>query len=428
VKLSNIGSANGEANGFASAVLDIDLDGLVDIYIPREARPAELWYNLGDGNFVDVANEYQVQNCGHAKAAAAGDVNGDGYPDLAVAGYGTPNKLFINVGGKYFDESASAAVAQPLMAWQVVLADFNNDGYDDLFFATNRYPNGGESFADLMGEEWEDKAEMDARLGVESGHSRFYLSKGDGTVLDAATSRGLDAVGVKHSCMSLNIGDIDNDGLMDLYMGSGDPSLDALLPDSLLRNVDGESFENVAMESGSAFVSNSHGAIFADLNNDGHQDIVKQFGGPATNAVPHALLINSGSNDNNWIKVSLTGVKSNKLGVGALLQVVDRDTGRSVYLRQGGTGGFGSNPTKIQHVGVGTATRVDITVSWPHASHPKDTYTDIAVNTWVTLTEGQPGSVKTLPLTSFTAEVFAISAAGVGSPGTVVLTRQTPET
>jgi len=409
-----IGSCLGGSNSMAAGVLDFDLDGLVDVFMAHETMRCELWHNQGDGTFVDLAAQLGVAYCGFIKGIAIGDLNGDTYPDIAIAGNGSPNYVWINQGGGAFKEvSVELGFQKPYDAsftdcattFQAAIFDFNNDGHEDLLFAANRSPDAGEQYADFAGETWEQLDEMEYRMGKQEdngAYSQLFMNNGDGTFTDVSARPGMS---LKHTAMAINIGDIDNDGYLDVLMASGAPMFDAFMPDAMLRNVDGDHFEDVTTETGLGHIGNSHGLAFADVNNDGHQDLLKVYGGPGTPYQHDALWANPGANDNTWIKVSLTGVKSNSFGQTAVLKIVDQATGKAVYARQGGTSSFGSNPVAIQHVGLGGAEVVDITVYWPHASKPVDTYTGIAAKTWVHLTEGS-ATVETKPLTSFPASKF----------------------
>lgn len=405
-----VDSCAGGANGITAEWVDVDLDGYLDLFVGRENPNCELWHNQGDGTFVDRAAAFGVSHCGFAKGVAVGDVNNDGYPDLWIATLGGANLLYVNQGGSRFMDTALEANVgvYPTLAFPSVFMDINHDGHDDLLVGAHRPPDGGELFAHYMGAAWEEGPRMDKRLGEpDSGLSRLYLNLKDGTFRDVSEAYGL---GPALGAMGMNVGDIDNDGYYDIYFGTGSPEFDRLTPSVMLRfdALEGH-FEDVTIETGLGHLSNNHGIAFADVNNDGLQDIVASLGGPTTPLSHDALFLNPGdsrANAHNWIKVSLTGVKSNRLGHGARLQVVDCATGRSIHTRQGLGASFGANPVTVQHIGVGDAKLLNITVKWPHASFPVDTYAGLPVNKWVQLTEGAPAGARVKSLASWDRELL----------------------
>mmetsp|Transcript_1426 Transcript_1426/g.4869 ORF Transcript_1426/g.4869 Transcript_1426/m.4869 type:complete len:249 (+) Transcript_1426:2393-3139(+) len=213
--------------------------------------------------------------------------------------------------------------------------------------------------------------------------------------------------------MGFNVGDIDNDGFFDLYFGTGMPDMRGLVPNVMWRNLGNGTFEDVTFQGGFGHLQKGHAITFADLQNDGHQDILANVGGAFVgDAVPDAAFVNPGvSPEHSWVKISLTGTKANRLGHGARLNVtVDDDGGskkknkkiRSFYVIQGMTGSFGSNPVKIQHVGLGNAKKIlSVAVTWPHAdliAKPEVFTSDLPINSWITLVEGSATAVvKHLP-------------------------------
>jgi len=405
--LPGIASCNGSASGLTAEFLDFDLDGLQDLFVVNEMWDCELWHNQGNGSFVDVARTLNVTECGFGKGVAVGDPNNDGYPDVFIATFGGANFLYMNQGGRGFQNVAEqAGVSEhPIIAFPTVFMDVNNDGFEDLFVGSNRVPDAGELFAYYTGQVWEEQSLADDRYGVNSQISRVYLNQGDGTFRDVSLEYGMEAA---MGAMAMNVGDIDNDGWYDVYLGTGSPEFDRFMPNVMLNSVDGTGFRDVSFERGLAHVANAHGITFVDVNNDGFQDILESFGGPATPQATDVLFLNPGDdNGYNWIKVSLSGVNANRLGQGAKLRI-DCDNGRTIFTRQGLGASFGSNPVTIQHVGLGNATAVSITVSWPHVSMPVDTYADLPVNSWVRLEEGNPAGATIKSLAVFDADDVSV--------------------
>jgi hypothetical protein len=195
--------------------------------------------------------------------------------------------------------------------------------------------------------------------------------------------------------MGANVGDIDNDGFLDVYLGTGAPSFGSLIPNILFRNDAGRRFDDVTEATGTGHLQKGHGVAFADLDQDGDQDIVLNAGG----AVPgdrydDALFENPGTPGAHWVEVRLIGVRSNRAGIGAKIRVVLAAEGaprggspgaRLRYREVSSGGSFGSNPY-TQHIGLGRASRIEsIEITWPASkthqvfrNPPVDTLLEIA--------------------------------------------------
>jgi hypothetical protein len=188
--------------------------------------------------------------------------------------------------------------------------------------------------------------------------------------------------------MGANFGDIDNDGFLDLYLGTGNPSYAALVPSQLFRNKDGKSFVDVTSSSGTGELHKGHGVAFADLDNDGDEEIVFEVGG-ATPGDAHALrLFENPGHRNDWVSLKLVGVKTNRAAIGARITVtVDGPGGRRAIHRTVGSGGsFGASPLQ-QHVGLGAnAGTVDVEVWWP-TSNTRQRFSNIGKNRFLEIIE-----------------------------------------
>jgi hypothetical protein len=208
---------------------------------------------------------------------------------------------------------------------------------------------------------------------------KLYRNRGNGTFEDVTKAVGLDKVFMP---MGANFGDIDNDGFLDLYLGMGTPSYAALGPHALLRNKAGKQFVDVTASSGTGEVHKGHGIAFADLDNDGDEDIVAEIGG-ATPGDSHAMRVfENPGHGNDWIALKLTGVRSNRSAIGARIAVtVDNEgAGRRTVYRQVVSGGtFGASPLE-QHIGLGKNARiVNVEIWWP-ASNTRQQFTNVEKN------------------------------------------------
>ncbi len=181
--------------------------------------------------------------------------------------------------------------------------------------------------------------------------------------------------------MGANFGDVDNDGFLDIFLGTGNPSYGALVRSVLLRNHAGKSFVDITTSSGTGELHKGHGVAFADLDNDGSEEIVFEVGG-AVLGDAHALrLFHNPGQGNDWLTLKLVGVKTNRAAIGAHIAVTVEDaTGRRTVYRTVGSGGsFGASPL-TQHIGLGRVTRiVDVEIWWP-TSNTRQRLADVPKN------------------------------------------------
>jgi hypothetical protein len=362
------------ATGTQTAVwVDIDNDGWLDLFAGNENGPAQLFRNSGDGTFVDIAGTAGVDRRGFNKGVAAADYDNDGWPDLYVSNLGGTNFLYRNNRNGTFTELArGAGVPGPGQGFPTWFFDYDNDGDEDLFVA---------SFVTSV----DEVARAYLRLPRNGNTLKLYENLGDGSFRDVTRQAGLDKVLM---VMGANFGDIDNDGFLDIYLGTGNPSYGSLVPSLLLRNKGGRSFVDVTAASGTGELHKGHGVAFADLDHDGDQEVVFEVGG-ATRGDSHALrLFENPGHGNDWVALKLVGMKTNRAAIGArIVVVVDGDGGRRIVHRTVGSGGsFGAAPLQ-QHVGLGKAARrVDVEIWWP-ASNTRQRFSDVGKNRVLEITE-----------------------------------------
>jgi ASPIC and UnbV/FG-GAP-like repeat len=259
--------------------------------------------------------------------------------------------------------------------------DYDNDGLLDLF-ATSYFLSVDETARTYLG------------LPHNATTLKLYKNLGGGRFRDVTEAVGLDKVFMP---MGANFGDIDNDGFLDIYLGMGTPSYASLAPHVLLRNRGGTSFVDVTASSGTGEVHKGHGIAFADLDNDGDEEIVAEIGG-ATPGDSHAMRVfENPGHGNDWIGVKLVGVKSNRSGIGARITVTVENEGRgtrSIYRSVGSGGSFGASPLE-QHIGLGASARiVGLEIFWP-ASNTRQHFATVAKNQVIEISELATG-FKTL--------------------------------
>ncbi|MGI9241661.1 MAG: FG-GAP-like repeat-containing protein, partial [Verrucomicrobiales bacterium] len=247
-----------------AAWADYDNDGDLDLYVGNETAdgfdaPCQLFRNEGDGTFVDVAEAAGVANRRWAKGVAWGDFDGDRFPDLVVSNYNGANRMYRNGGdGTFEDVATETGTMLPKKSFPVWTWDFNNDGRLDFFVSSY---NGNVSTHVLYSEGGRLKG-LDL-----SGH---YRGNGRGGFENVALAAGVSAPMITMGC---SVGDLDNDGWVDFYLGTGVPNIEVVLPNQLFMNQGGNGFGERTMASGLGHLQKGHAVAFADLDEDGDLDI-----------------------------------------------------------------------------------------------------------------------------------------------------------
>lgn len=373
-----------------AAWADYDNDGDLDLYVGYEdagqPTPCRLYRNNGDRTFTDVARSAGVENGGFTKAVAWGDFDGDGFADLYVSNFGGDNRLYRNRGNATFEDVAPRlGVTGPKYSFPAWFWDYDNDGALDLFVASYPY----EARAGLRNLFFVAAGYLGASVGETS---KLYRGDGDGGFSDVTSTAGVGRVTMP---MGANFGDLDNDGFLDFYLGTGYPAYDGLIPNLLYHNRGGRRFADVTSAARVGHLQKGHGVVFADVDNDGDQDLFEQMGGFFPDDGYGNVLFENPGFDANWIKLTLAGVESNRFGVGARVRVdvVENGERRSIFRRVGTGGSFGSNPLTL-HVGLGSASTAEtIEVFWP-ASGRRQTATNVRGNRLVEIREGREGVVE----------------------------------
>jgi hypothetical protein len=232
----------------------------------------------------------------------------------------------------------------------------------------------------------EETARTYLKLPHNANTLKLYRNRADGSFEDVTRRVGLDRVFMP---MGANYGDIDNDGFLDIYLGTGNPSYGSLLPSVLLRNGEGNVFRDVTTSSGTGELHKGHGVAFADLDNDGDEEIVFEVGG-ATPGDAHALrLFENPGHGNAWIDLKLVGQKTNRAAIGARIAVTveNADGSTRVVHRVVGSGGsFGASPLR-QHLGLAKAVRIAAVDIWWPTSNTRQRFSDVAMNQSLQVTE-----------------------------------------
>ncbi len=367
----------GQLGGLNCVQTDYNNDGRLDLFVFRGAwmpfpmRPS-LLRNNGDGTFTDVTREAGLDEPVNSNGGAWADFDGDGRLDLFVCCERQANRLYRNKGdGTFEDVAARAGVDGPDKGFSCWAWDYDNDGLPDLF-ATSYDRSLDDAVRGLTGE-------------PHTRHtSRLYRNKGDGTFADETRAAGLDKV---YAAMGSNFGDFDNDGFLDFYLGTGDPSLTTLVPNRMFKNMGGRRFVDITASAGTGHLQKGHGVACGDWDRDGNVDIFIQTGGAVNGDRYHNILFQNPGHDNNWLTVKLVGSQSNRAAIGARVKAVTAGARPQTVFRTVSSGSsFGGNPL-TQTIGLGKTERVALLeVTWP--GRGVQTFRDVGINQAVEITEG----------------------------------------
>ena len=361
---------------------DYDNDGDLDLFVGNESRvrtrgdgdyPSQLWRNEGDGTFVEVAEAAGVRNNAFCKGACWGDYDNDGDIDLYLSNIKS-NRLLQNQGdGTFRGVARAAGVALQHRTFATWFFDYDNDGWLDLF-VTSYDATLSDVCADHLGQ------------GFDAHPPSLFHNRGDGTFEDVALTHGLNHAWLP---MGANFGDLDNDGWLDVYLATGDPKYESLVPNAMLRNDAGRGFQDVTTSGGFGHLQKGHGVSFADIDSDGDQDIYHQLGGFYPGDGFHNALFQNPGHGNHFLVLELRGVESHTSGSGARVEVrVEGPEGeRSIHRAPGCVSSFGGSPSRLE-IGLGDAERVvSLEIRWP-VSGETDSYSEVPMDARVRATEG----------------------------------------
>jgi tetratricopeptide (TPR) repeat protein len=354
---------------------DIDNDGFLDLFVGNENGPSQLFRNKGDGTFEDISHAAGVDKIAFTKGVVAADYDNDGFVDFYVSNLYGGNFLYHNNHNLTFTEvSEKAGVHQPQsQSFATWFFDYDNDGWPDLF-VTSYFFSADETLRSYLG----------LPHNVET--MKLYRNMKNGTFKDVTAEVGLDKINMP---MGANFGDVDNDGFLDIFLATGGPEYGALVPKMLLRNNEGKSFVDVTASSGTGELHKGHGVAFADLGNNGLEEILVSIGG-ATPGDAHAFRVfQNPANGNDWITVKLVGVKTNRSAIGARIHVTVRQKGkplRSIYRTVGSGGSFGASPLQ-QHIGLGESAKITSLEIWWPASGTRQNFVNVGTDQFIEIKE-----------------------------------------
>jgi hypothetical protein len=356
-----------------AAWADYDNDGWLDLYVGDEQGNGRLYHNRGDGTFEDVTEKAGVATPGVlCKGANWADFNGDRYPDLYVSNLNGPPRLFRNNrDGTFTDVAKEMGITLPTNGFSCWFWDYDNDGWPDLFVgAYDRNLN--RNILSLLGDRSVDHT------------CRLYHNEQGRGFRDVTKEVGLDIV---TSPMGSNFLDIDNDGFLDIYLGTGAPNYSMLVPNRMFKNIDGKRFVDITYSSGTGQLQKGHAVAAGDWDRDGNVDMYVQLGGfTPGDRFRNALFQNPG-HKNHWITVKLVGQKTNRAAIGARIKVQPAgENARPVYRYVTNGSSFGGSPLQ-QTIGIGKADKIAaLEIYWP-TSDTTQVFRDLAVDQAVEITE-----------------------------------------
>jgi hypothetical protein len=299
---------------------------------------------------------------------------------------GTARLYRNNRNGTFTDVTKEMGIDGPINGFSCWAWDYDNDGWLDIFASSTSH-----TLEDVV------KGMLDRPHNLPT--AKLYRNLGGKGFQDVTREVGLDKV---YSPMGSNFGDFDNDGYLDFYLGTGDPSLDTLVPNRLFKNVAGKRFSEITASSRTGHLQKGHGVACGDWDRNGTVDLFIQLGGAVPGDSYHNVLFQNPGQGNNWLSVKLVGQKTNRAAIGARIKVVTAgEQPLTVHRHVSSGSSFGANPLE-QHIGLGKADRVALLeIYWP-TSGTTQVFRDIAVNQGVVITEFatdyQTRSWKAIPL------------------------------
>ena len=361
-------------NSHAAAWGDFDNDGLLDIFVACEHQHNRLYRNRGNGTFENVATAAGVEGepSRWAKGCTWIDYDNDGYQDLFINNFEEIGRLYHNErDGRFAEVTLETGINGPKIGFACWAWDFDNDGWLDLFAASG---------------DRELTAIVKSMIGQphQLGTGRLFHNSHGEAFEDRTAQAGLDGV---YAPMGCNFADFDNDGWLDFYLGTGEPSLATLVPNRMFKNVDGTRFADITGSSRTGHLQKGHGVACGDWDRDGDVDIFIEMGGAVDGDKYHNILFQNPGQGNHWLTIKLTGKKTNRSAIGARIKVlIEEPQPRAIHRLVSSGSSFGANALQ-QTIGLAGAKSVaTLEVYWP-ASHTTQVFHGVAADQAISITE-----------------------------------------
>ncbi len=362
-------------NSNSAAWADYDNDGWLDLFVCCERQPNRLYHNRKDGTFEEVGRRAGLDDGGpphFCKGATWIDIDNDDDPDLFLNNLGGSGELYRNNGdGTFSDATIPMAIDGPSHGFSCWSWDYDNDGWLDIF-ATSYERTVADVIKGMMGEPHS------------SASNRLFRNLAGKGFEDKTRESGLDIV---FASMGSNFGDLDNDGFLDFYLGTGEPSFGTLVPNRMLKNVGGRRFAEITGTTGTGHLQKGHGVAIGDWDRDGDADLFIQTGGAVNGDKYHNILFQNPGQKNHWLTVKLVGKRTNRAAIGARIKVVTAGENPLTVHRHVSSGSsFGANPLE-QQIGLAGAKKVALLeVHWP-TSGTTQVFRDIDADQVIEVTE-----------------------------------------
>ncbi|MHC5538908.1 FG-GAP repeat domain-containing protein [Singulisphaera rosea] len=361
-------------NSNSASWADYDNDGWVDLFVCCENQSNRLYHNEGNGTFTEVASRAGLfaLNQTFCKGAAWIDYDNDRYPDLFLNDLKGSGQLFHNKrDGTFRDASVPMGIDGPRVGFSCWAWDFDNDGWLDIFAASYDRTLAG-VVQGLMGQPHNLNA------------NKLYRNRGGKGFEDVTRKTGLDMV---FATMGSNFGDFDNDGFLDMYLGTGEPHLSTLVPNRMFKNVEGRRFAEITASSGTGHLQKGHAVACGDWDRDGDIDLFLEMGGATNGDRYHNVLFENPGQGNHWLTVKLVGKQTNRSAIGARIKAVTAGKASATIYRHVSSGSsFGANPLQ-QTLGLARATKISsLEIYWP-TSDTTQVFRDVDADQAIEVTE-----------------------------------------
>jgi hypothetical protein len=363
-------------NSISVSWSDYDNDGWLDLFVCCELQPNRLYHNRGDGTFEEVSGRAGLRDLASSvkctKGSAWIDFDNDDYPDLFVNDLAGPAQLYHNNrDGTFTNATSQLGVDGPRFGFSCWAWDYDNDGWLDIF-ATSYDRTLVDIVKGLLGEPHSRES------------NRLFHNVNGRSFENATKEKGLDMV---FATMGSNYGDFDNDGFLDIYLGTGDPDFATLIPNRMFKNVEGKRFSEITGSSGTGHLQKGHGVACGDWDRDGDIDLFVETGGPTNGDKFRNILFQNPGQGNHWLTVKLVGKRTNRAAIGARIKVVTAGEKPLTIHRHVSSGSsFGANPLQ-QTIGLAQAERVALLeIHWP-TSGTTQVFCDISADQAIEVTE-----------------------------------------